>query len=462
MATIQRIHHYAMRNVSRHHNHGIESTRVFFFCRAPHISPSTTPRTFSTLSTSPTTPSHSKQGPGKKEKIEVVSSTRKETTSRVQQMRGKFNDFVASFDLDYLIALGGPETSTVPDLGRPQTPWERFKNFPKGVKALLKDCIRYKNIHDASKTPLNAWTINSPLKRPGDRGRGFFLYENEIRPGRIPRRQFEQQRQLQHDFRIMIPLILVWIPPIIGFVPPILAMMAPRQVMSRQFNNEYEALYFNEIEYNQRKLAFMDLGKMFWSNFPAIDLRKGYFQECPEDLAGPILDGMFLYSAFCLKNPDPGSSFQLTCGEAWTSIRELPRDYLVKLCLSIGVCQQWPEWMSRRIVSFAPTLFLWRQVERISAIVCHDDALLLEEGHDLNMCESLTDQEVADACLMRALPVSLQHTSQQRREMLTNHLQMIANVKRHMHGPFDETDGFRLLTLHLSPLRYYLKEQTKR
>lgn len=376
-------------------------------------------------------------------------------------MRGKMNDFVASFDLDYLIALGGPETSTVPNLGRPQTAWERFKNFPKGVKALLKDCIQYKNIHDASKTPLNAWTIKSPLKR-NDRVRGFFRYENEWRPGRIPRRQFEQQRQLKHDFRIMVPLILVWIPPIIGFVPPIMAMVAPRQVMSRQFNNDYEALYFNEIEYNQRKTAFHDLGKMFWSNFPATDVRKGYFPECSEDLAGPILDGMFLYSAFCQQNPDPGSSFQLSCGQAYTNVRELPRDYLVKLSISIGVFQQWPETMSQWMVSLAPTRFLWRQVERVSQIVCHDDALLLEEGHDLNQCASLTDQEVADACLMRALPVSLQHTADQRREMLTNHLTMIANVKRSMHGPFDETDGFRLLTLHLHPLRSYLKEQLHR
>lgn len=394
---------------------------------------------------------------------DVTSSSLNKAKSfpfRVKQIRGKFNDFVASFDLDYLIAMGGPESSTVPDLGRPQTAWERFKNFPKGVKALLKDCIRYKNIHDASKTPLNAWTIHSPLKKHDD-VRGFFVYENELRPGRIPRRQFEQQRQLQHDFRIMVPLILIWIPPIIGFLPPIMAMLAPRQVMSRQFNNDYEALHFNEIEFNQRKASFANLGKMFWSNFPAINLQKGYFQECPADLAGPILDGMFLYSAFCKQNPDPGSSFQLSYGVACTTIRELPREYLVDLCLSIGVFQQWPLWMSKRIVSVAPTLFLWRQVERISNILCHDDALLLEEGHDLNMCESLTDQEVADACLMRSLPVSLQHTPEQRREMLTNHLQMIANVKRHMSGPFDETDGFRLLTLHLNPLRYYLKENTK-
>jgi hypothetical protein len=452
MATLRRVNRFLLLHASRPHRHD----RIYLL---REFSSSTRPSKFSTIST-PTTQNEQNQGQ-QRDDLKTASKVPSSPLSRVQQMRSKLNDFVASFDLDYLIALGGPETSTVPDLGRPQTAWERFKNFPKGVKALLKDCIRYKNIHDASKTPLNAWTINSPMKAH-NRVRGFFVYENELRPGRIPRRQFEQQRQLQQDFRIVMPLILIWIPPIIGFLPPILAMMAPRQVMSRQFNNDYESLYFNQIEYNQRKLSFMELGKMFWSNFPAIDLRKGYFQECPEDLAGPILDGMFLYSAFCKENPDPESFFQLSYGKACTAIRELPRGYLVALCLSIGVLQQWPLWMSKWMVTFAPTIFLYRQVEGISDIVCHDDALLLEEGHDLNMCENLTDQEVADACLMRALPVSLQHTSQQRREMLTNHLQMIANVKRHMHGPFDETDGFRLLTLHLSPLRYYLKQQLKR
>ena len=372
-------------------------------------------------------------------------------------MRSKFNDFVASFDLDYLIALGGPESSTVPDVGRQQTAWERLKNFPKGIKALLKDCIRYKSIHDASKTTLNAWTIKSPLKDPALR-RGFFYYENEIRPGRIPRRQFEQQRQLKHDFRIMAPLILLWIPPIIGFLPPILAMLAPRQVMSRQFNNDFEALYFNEIEYNQRQLSFAKLAEEFWRNYPDQNLRSGsYFEECRQDIAGPVLDAMFLYSAFCATNPEPNSSFQLSFGEACTTIRELPRDYLETLSLSIGVFQQWPEWMSRRMIAVAPTIFLYRQVERISEIVCHDDALLLEEGHDVVQCQSLTDQEVSDACLMRGLPVRLQDSPDARRECLTNHLNMIAHVKRNMHGPFDQTDGFRLLTLHLNPLRYHLK-----
>lgn len=372
-------------------------------------------------------------------------------------------------DLDTLISgtLRDPNTSAVPDVGpRPQTKAERVTNFPKGVIALIKDCLQYKSIHDASKTPLNAWTINSPLLRHNklsDGCRGFFIYEDEIRPGRIPRRQYEQQRQLQQDFRTMLPLILLWVPPIIGFVPPILAMFAPRQTMSRQFHNPYEIFWFNQIEYDQRRASFTKLGELFWSSFPLINVRKTVLyleDECRQDEAGPIMDGMVLYSAFCDDPPrpdrgtGPAPRLELPPG-LYTSVQDLPREYLVTLCLCIGVCQHLPGWMSRWMVELTPSFLLARQVERISGIVCHDDALLLEEGHDLNGCESLTDQEVTDACLVRALPVSRDHSAEVRRECLTNHLRIIAKVKRNMAGPV--TDGFRLFTMHLAPLRYHLK-----
>jgi hypothetical protein len=99
-------------------------------------------------------------------------------------------------------------------------------------------------------------------------------------------------------------------------------------------------------------------------------------------------------------------------------------------------------------------MWLRRQIDRISRIVCHDDALLLEEGHALNHCESLTYIEIMDACLMRGLPVT-NNTVEERRECLTNHLKMVASVKRRIKGPI--TEGFRLFTLHLAPLRYHIK-----
>jgi hypothetical protein len=128
---------------------------------------------------------------------------------------------------------------------------------------------------------------------------------------------------------------------------------------------------------------------------------------------------------------------------------------LTNLCLSFGVYQQFPEFISQWMIYFTPSWLLYRQVERLTEIVCHDDALLLEERHDGNNCELLTDQEVTDACLIRGLPVSMKDPVSVRRECLTNHLKMIARVKENMCEPMN--DGFKLFTMHLAPLRYHLR-----
>jgi hypothetical protein len=105
-------------------------------------------------------------------------------------------------------------------------------------------------------------------------------------------------------------------------------------------------------------------------------------------------------------------------------------------------------------------MLLRSQVNRLSEIVCHDDALLLEEGHHCTHCQSLTDEEVSDACLLRGLPVNMDdHTADVRRQFLTDHLNMIADVKRSMDGPMDH--DFRLFTMYLAPLRYHLMKTTK-
>jgi hypothetical protein len=136
----------------------------------------------------------------------------------------------------------------------------------------------------------------------------------------------------------------------------------------------------------------------------------------------------------------------------------------VKLSLAVGINQYFPGWLSPWVTELSPSIWLKSQIDRISRIICHDDALLLEEGHDLainqqHSCASrLTDTEVMDACLMRGLPVT-NNSVEERRECLTNHLKMIASVKQRIQGPI--TEGFRLFTLHLAPLRYHLKMTTK-
>jgi hypothetical protein len=78
----------------------------------------------------------------------------------------------------------------------------------------------------------------------------------------------------------------------------------------------------------------------------------------------------------------------------------------------------------------------------------------LEEDHALNGCHSLTDIEVMEACLLRGLPITNDPIEDQR-EYLTNHLKMVEHVKKQVGDEI--TEGFKLFTLHLAPLRYHLK-----
>jgi hypothetical protein len=122
----------------------------------------------------------------------------------------------------------------------------------------------------------------------------------------------------------------------------------------------------------------------------------------------------------------------------------------------MGVNQYLPGSISPWVADFQPTAWLQSQVDRIARVICKDDAMLIEEGHHLNECSTLTDTELLDACSMRGLPI---HTADRRRH-LTNHLTMVAAVREDPLAKTD-TDGFRLFTVHLTPLRHSLKRHTK-
>lgn len=97
----------------------------------------------------------------------------------------------SAFGLNRCVLGGGRSFATVASGAadrRLPTAMERMRNFPAGVKQLYKDILRYKNIHDASRTRLNAWTIQKPLSRGDDSRLPFIIIDEEKRPGRIPRR----------------------------------------------------------------------------------------------------------------------------------------------------------------------------------------------------------------------------------------------------------------------------------
>jgi hypothetical protein len=199
---------------------------------------------------------------------------------------------------------------------RPSTSWERVKNFPNGAKKLYYDLLRYKNIHDASRTKLNAWTIQHPMR--GDNIKEPLLwriYNNEARPGRIPRRQHEQQRRLmQEDLRIMLPLLLVWALPLIGYLPMILVIFCPRQVLTRQFLNDRDIEDYAKIEYRQCREQYSKLAKYFWGSVMTNAHTILRIEKQGEDAAGPIFDAKILYQPFTARQLVQEYAVRLSAG----------------------------------------------------------------------------------------------------------------------------------------------------
>ena len=194
---------------------------------------------------------------------------------------------------------------------------------------LYLDCLRYKSIHDASRTPLNAWTIKHPHRKRKDGESEFFMHKNERRPGRIPRRQYEQQRRLRNDIRTMAPLAAVSTMPFVGSIPMVLAVAVPRQILSHHFHNDYEYAMYARTEYRQRRSVYMEIGESFWSTM-FINIKKSPIPQSQEDTAGPIFDGMIIYSAFTDDTSVVSSIPNLRMQQgSLSSINALPREYLV-------------------------------------------------------------------------------------------------------------------------------------
>jgi hypothetical protein len=106
-----------------------------------------------------------------------------------------------------------------------------------------------------------------------------------------------------------------------------------------------------------------------------------------------------------------------------------------------------------------PTWLLKREINRIMTFVCHDDKLLLEEGHHHNGCVELTGMEVLEACSFRGLPVDI--SLEEQRQCLTNHLKMVGTLREKLTPSNEGSEGLRLLTMHLAPLRHHLKQKTR-
>jgi hypothetical protein len=368
---------------------------------------------------------------------------------------------------------------------RPMTVMERAKRFPGAVKELYQECMLYKNIHDASRTKLNAWTVDHPtLKKQEHKKKKkqestaanatvdsaaarptttatttqIIYKDEEARHGRIPRRQHEQQRRLIQELYIVSPLVLLWLLPIVGYIPMFLAFAAPRQVLSRHFLNLYEIQQYRELEMQHRKLAYSKVAELFWNKAIKSSGRPEDKDDSVKfiasDASGPVLDLTSMYDVFSTSasaassesveessvaqqqqqqegqplSTTPTSTRSLVPG-ALSSLKNLSREYLVQLAMAIGVNQRLPTRWSIFLTRCTMSYILRFRIRRIAKTVVQDDALLMmEQKNTLNNATTLTDEEVKDACLMRGLPIS-GIGMEEMRECLSNHLKMVAQVK---------------------------------
>jgi LETM1-like protein len=300
-------------------------------------------------------------------------------------------------------------------------------------------------------------------------------------PGRIPRRQHEQQRLLVEDLHVVTPLVVAWLPPIVGYLPMVLAVMAPRLVLSRQFWNAHEIDLYAHQESHQRRRFFGRAAELFWSA-TTIRRREPPLVVLGSDAAGPVIDPRPLFAGvFGTSNveaTDTDSQNENPYATFLRTVDGLPDEYLVPLALAAGSFANVggtgrDDFLLPRLLAgwCAPRRLLRYRVRRTARAIAVDDALLIEEGAHVHHCRDLSDREVMDACLLRGLPLS--KNASEMRQSLSNHLAMIALVHLDASRQDSEnrggggithryTEAFGLLSLHLAILRTSLCKQCAR
>ena len=370
---------------------------------------------------------------------------------------------------------------------RPMGALERARRFPNAMMALVvDDIVRYQTIIEAKNTAMNSWKVESevasgrrtrlvgggskPLQAlsKGERAHALSLLLPESREYHygdgldqllsltskdhrmthstiMPWRQRQQQQQTIEDLSRLTPLILLWIPPILGFIPTILAIAAP-QTFTRHFHNRYEVLQYSLIEEQQRRNEFTAvLGEGFGANSKELLERISHFfvstprggENRTDQLAIAINDPIGLYETLF----EFSSVFHRGRLAVCSSLDELPARYLQRLSVAMGTQSIGIPSVNQMMASVTPAPILRSQIRKGLFNLVESDALLLVEGHDQSKCESLTDQEVFDACLERNFPIALTgdigkgpevvNYNAMRRD-LTDHMQYMASVHQHV------------------------------
>jgi hypothetical protein len=291
---------------------------------------------------------------------------------------------------------------------------ELIQQFPIGLKALYKDVQQYYNIISASSTVNNAWAKRGGLHH-------------------IPRRQAEQQRKLVRDLaKVAIPVSFATLP-VIGNSIFIFCAWKPSFFLSNHFyKKEYHRKFMHD-EYRNRVGAYVNCAEDFWNTI-MMQPSDIHLQIEGNDEAGPIFDALPLYRVFY--------KFKSAY---------IPHQQMVNIAKASG--------MASPLLSIVPKSLIQSRLKSMAKDIILDDANLIEENHKDVFCESLTDDEVLEACSLRGLPCRLNHSFGDMRKSLTNYLTMMESTYKIVGKDvlLGDTDGGVMFVLLLQAIRMKMK-----
>jgi len=318
---------------------------------------------------------------------------------------------------------------------------DQIKMFPVGVKRLFSDIQTYFHIQDAASTATNCWK-----DRPGNN-------YNKHHHG-VPRRQQAFQRKLIKELQsVAVPVVGYVAIPVVGNAFVLLAIAFPKVFLSWHFLTPSQVRSFASDEHWFRIRYHHELADCIWSTISACAGRGHSFggsivdaktmrtqlEIIEEDAVGPVIKDITpLWNLF-----GPGSGLD--------DVQALPQQHILALARSSDLLRP-PFDLSSFLLNFIPKSWTARQVDRIANAIAKDDRLLMLEGHHANGCESLTAEEVIDACLLRGLPSKMTLSMQDMRRCLTNHLAMTSQIPE----TFDPAQQGSFL-MHLPALRESLR-----
>lgn len=283
---------------------------------------------------------------------------------------------------------------------------DQIKMFPVGVKRLISDIQTYFFINDAAATKTNCWNST------------------------VPRRQQAFQRKLIKELQsVAVPVVGYVAIPIAGNAFVLLAIVFPKVFLSWHFLTLSQVRSFASDEHWFRIKYHHELADCIWSTLGActgqghgfgesiVDAKsmRKHIEVIEEDAAGPVIEDITpLWKLF-----GPGGGLE--------TMETLPQQHVLTLARSSDLLRP-PFDVSSFLLNFIPKSWTARQVDRIAKAIVKDDRLLMLEGHHANGCESLTAEEVIDACLLRGLPSKMALDLKEMRRCLTNHLSMTSQI----------------------------------